>query len=273
MPVPAVLNHYVRVTAALAATGASGTSSIFERDPVAQPLPTGPLVHITSADDASIGAATAAAALWNGYYAGGSPLPPATVSTHVVNTFDDATTVGLASGYRCPPDDPRHLCGPITLSVRRGWEPLFVDIFVHEIGHAVVYSNAQAAGRAVDSGHHWNPAEDSEIFGPRIAFSPWVAPYTITAAGGGAVCAHNGECSSGSCGGVAGFRRVPGICLARGRTAATSAGGGAGRAGGGVSTTAIAAAVAGGIVAVGLAVAIAVTVTSRGRDDATELLI
>jgi hypothetical protein len=248
MPAPALIHHYVHVTAALAA------------------------------DDASVASATAAAALWNGYYKSGSSLAPATVSTQVVDSFSSATTVGLASGYACPPGNPRHLCGPVTLSVRRGWETLFVDIFVHEIGHAVVFSDATAPGRVIDSSHHWNPAEPYEIFGPQIASPPWVAWYTIAGAGGGNVCAANSECSTGTCGAVPNFRRVPGMCVAAGAAAAQSTDSGAGSTGNGSSgsTTAIAVGVGVAVVVVVVVVAVVMmTATSRKPDsgDAAEALI
>lgn len=184
----AVVHHYVHVSAALAATGPGpGTSSIYAGTPVAGPLSTGPIVTIVSADEASRAAATTAAALWNSYYSS-SPLAPAQVTTAVVDSFPGSTTVGLASGVVCPDTDPRHLCGTVELSVLRGWELLFVDIFFHEIGHAVIYSGATAPGRSLDGGHHWSPYEPSEIFGPYIAAEPWVADYTVGAAGPGARC-------------------------------------------------------------------------------------
>jgi hypothetical protein len=249
-----IFRHYVRVTAALAATG--GTSSIFTGSPPTGPLPTGPLVAITAADAASRPAAMAAAALWNGSYPSGAPLAPATVTTSVVATFGpDSTTVGLASGTLCDPAaDPRHLCGAVTLQVKAGWEALFVDIFVHEIGHAVIYRGATAPpDRVLDSGHHWSPFEASELFGPSISFQPWLAAYTVAAAGGGAAC--SGACD-GVCTAVADFRRVPGVCAAGAPRPAGSAGSGgtaAGSAGSGGTAAAIGGGVGGAVLLVGVA--------------------
>lgn len=270
----AIFQHYVHVTAALAATG--GTSSIFTGTPPTGPLPTGPVVAITAADAASRPAAMAAAALWNGYYPGGAPLAPATVTTSVVETFGpDSTTVGLATGTLCnPAADPRHLCGAVTLQVKAGWEALFVDIFVHEIGHAVIYRGATAPpDRALDAGHHWDPFEASELFGPSISFEPWLATYTVAAAGGGAACA--GACD-GVCTAVADFRRVPGVCAAGAPRPAGSAGGSAGSAGGGSTGSAgggTAAAIGGGIGGVVLLVVLVAAARRGGSGDGSEPLI
>ena len=269
----AIFQHYVHVTAALAATG--GTSSIFTGSPPTGPLPTGPLVAITAADAASRPAAMAAAALWNGYYPSGAPLAPATVATSVVDTFGpDVTTVGLATGTLCDAAaDPRHLCGAVTLQVKAGWEALFVDIFVHEIGHAVIYRGATAPpDRVLDAGHHWDPFEASELFGPSISFQPWLATYTVAAAGGGAAC--SGACN-GVCTAVADFRRVPGVCAAAPRPTAGSAGGStAGGSTGGSAGGGTAAAIGGGIGGVVLLVVlVAAARRGGGGGDGKEPLI
>jgi hypothetical protein len=277
--VPALVRHYVHVTAALA-----GTSSIFPGTVVPQSL-TGALVTITDADNASLAAASTAAALWNTYYPNSS-LPPATVTTAVVDSFPGDTTVGLAYGWGCAGSDPRHMCGLITLQVLRGWEDLFVDIFFHEIGHAVIYASVSLADRALDISHHWNPAEPSEIFGPSVAFHPWVADYTIAAAGGGIACSTDADCD-GVCAAVAGFQRVPGVCAAAppapppapppaaspaGSAAAGGAGGGGGDAGGGSGDTAWAFAV-GGAAGVLLLAGLVVATRRRKADDMRESLI
>ena len=268
-----LIRHYVRVTAALAATGPGPqTSSIYPAPPAGAAEP-GALVVIASSDAASAAAAATAARLWNAYYPQSS-LSPATVTTNVVDDFGGANTVGLASGVQCPPSDPRHLCSPVTLQVKRGWETLFVDIFVHEIGHAVVFRDATAPGRAVDGSHHWSPFEPSELFGPYIAAEPWLAAYTVAAAGAGETCAADADCA-GVCAAVPGFQRVPRVCApavpAPPAPAAPSPSPAAGSGSSGSTAAAVGGGVAGAVV-LGLALA-ALTRRGAAPDPARESFI
>ncbi len=171
-----------------------------------------------------------AARFWNLYHSNYSG-PPIEVRGSIVNNWTHfpgqigAETIGLAYGAGCHArTNARNLkfCGVVQLDVLLRFKHMAFDVFVHEIAHAVVpidssVNDGGTARSANNSGHHWQPPEESEIFGPRISTSPFAAAYTLRSAdtdhANVCISTNAATCGKGrSCQVPPGYCRVPALC-------------------------------------------------------------
>jgi hypothetical protein len=171
-----------------------------------------------------------AARFWNLYHSNYSG-PPIEVRGSIVNNWTHfpgqigGETIGLAYGARCHArTNARNLkfCGVVQLDVLSRFKHMAFDVFVHEIGHAVVpidssVNDGGTARSANNVGHHWQPPEESEIFGPRISTSPFAAAYTLRSAdtdhANVCISTNAPTCGKGrSCQVPPGYCRVPALC-------------------------------------------------------------
>jgi len=181
--------------------------------PVLREFNTGTVVKVFSASPGPVAAAlTDAAALWNLYY----PHSSSAVNVHgvSVDAYDTANenVIGTAG---CNADYCR-----LTVKSSLTAQQMF-DVFVHEIGHAIIPRSAETAtGRIIDpESGHWAPYETDEIFSPYITSTPFMALYTAQAVNPHSIaCTITSNCrrAGDECRSLPGnYRNVPGWCVPR----------------------------------------------------------
>jgi hypothetical protein len=228
--------HPVRINGTTAAMGAAALlGSIRGPGTPANtgPHPTGQYVRVAGGNAEGTARAAQAAWFWNNYDNGSYAGPTAVVAALVVADWADTPygdlgpgTVGLATGYTdgCAPGFRGYICRDVTLYAHATYSSLAFDVFVHEIGHVLIPPGAETCAggdcRVLDGGHHWNPHQPKEIFGPYIDASPSMAAYTARAADpwSSRACDADSPCPAGSnttCTPTA-YTRAPGVCAAPG---------------------------------------------------------
>lgn len=203
---------FVDYAAVYSATGASDS---YEHMIVAQPRvhaqDPAAMVRVLSSDSASAAALSEAARLWNSYH----PLYPgkptyvhggSKAAYYSPDQIGEATCIDNPSNRTC------------ILTVLQAPPRRMFDVFVHEIGHAVIPYNATSGGRTIDDTGHWSPSTHGEIFSHAIVPRPHMAIYTALAPNKAhsTACLTTRYCSSEDvCRPISGYQNVPWVCVQR----------------------------------------------------------
>ena len=154
----------------------------------------------------------AAAALWNQY------LPAGAAQVRVVGQFENLAEPIIGKAYcttECKGPNARWCCDDVVrMTVSPSIGHLAADVFVHELGHALLMPGAKTAERTLIGGH-WQPAEHGEVMGAVMHFPVWLAQYTVLAANGTAC---GPETCNGTCTTDDAYARVPPLCTAASTT-------------------------------------------------------
>ena len=218
VPVCAILPLIVRARVFVdhaAVYSATGASNSYEHMIVAQPRvhaqDPAAMVRISSSDSASAAALSEAARLWNSYhplYAG----KPTYVHGGSKDAYYRPNQIGEAT---CIDNPSNRTC---ILTVLQAPPRRMFDVFVHEIGHAVIPDNATGGGHTIDDTGHWSPSTHGEIFSQAIVPRPHMAIYTALAPSKAhsTACLTTRYCSAGDvCRPITGFQNVPRVCVGR----------------------------------------------------------
>ena len=203
---------FVEHSAVYSARGAHNSYvHMITRPPFVHTQGPGTIVQIRSSDSAAAAALSEAAWLWNTYYPMYSGKPTylegrAALAYDAANKIGEATCIDNADNKTC------------MLSVLLAAPRRMFDVFVHEIGHAIIPWNATSGDRKIDDTGHWVPSEGGEILGHEVSHMPHMALYTALApnASHSTACMTRDQCAPGrTCAPIPGVYNVPWVCVHR----------------------------------------------------------
>jgi len=146
----------------------------------------GPLATVISSDALSAIPVNAAVSLWNSYhpfYKGPLIRVKATAVSSYPGLPDVIGQASCNTADLCSPPGGQWCCGTVALTVLASRGVGMFDVFVHEIGHAVIDLSAtdrQNPARSIST-MHWVPEEHREIMGATLEFPAFMSVYTARA--------------------------------------------------------------------------------------------